>query len=165
MKEIWKKIPEHPTYEVSNKGKVRSLYYRKKLREIPRLISIRNDTNGYPQSSIEGKRMPVHSLVLLAFVSPRPKGYYGCHYDGNPTNNHIENLRWDTPKANYADSVRHETNPIGERNGKCKLKECEVIEIRRLHKLGVKNNMLSKMFKQCCKNISQIVLNKRWKHL
>jgi len=30
-----------------------------------------------------------------------------CHLDGDPENNHLENLRWDTPKANARDRDFH----------------------------------------------------------
>lgn len=49
----------------------------------------------------------VHLLVLEAFVGPRPEGLYGCHNDGDPDNNHVSNLRWDTPSSNMHDRVRH----------------------------------------------------------
>ncbi len=55
---------------------------------------------------------PVHALVLGAFVGPRPDGTVGCHSDGNPSNNHFANLRWDTRANNGLDTVRHGTHPM-----------------------------------------------------
>ena len=49
----------------------------------------------------------VHRLVLEAFVGPRPDGAIGCHWDDNPANNHIENLRWGTTSDNMHDRVRN----------------------------------------------------------
>ncbi len=49
----------------------------------------------------------VHILVLEAFVGPRPLGLEGCHDDGDPANNRLTNLRWDTPSSNAVDRVRH----------------------------------------------------------
>lgn len=49
----------------------------------------------------------VHVLVLQAFVGPRPPGQQGCHNDGNPKNNLLTNLRWDTPSGNYSDRKKH----------------------------------------------------------
>lgn len=49
----------------------------------------------------------IHSLVLEAFVGPRPDGMEGCHNDGDPANNHLANLRWDTRAANNQDTLRH----------------------------------------------------------
>jgi len=45
----------------------------------------------------------------------------GCHSDGNPSNNRLSNLRWDTRSANYDDARRHGTAAIGDRNAGTKL--------------------------------------------
>jgi hypothetical protein len=52
----------------------------------------------------------MHILVLEAFVGPRPAGMEGCHWDDDPTNNHLSNLRWDTRSANARDAVRNGRN-------------------------------------------------------
>lgn len=51
----------------------------------------------------------VHRLVLEAFVGPCPFGMEGCHGDGDPFNNKLDNLRWDTHQANMHDGIRHGT--------------------------------------------------------
>jgi len=51
----------------------------------------------------------VHRLVLEAFIGPAPKGTICCHNDGDPTNNRLENLRWDTHSSNTRDAIRHGT--------------------------------------------------------
>jgi hypothetical protein len=57
------------------------------------------------------KNPPVHVLVLEAFVGPRPDGTVAGHNDGNPSNNRVENLRWDSRANNGLDTVRHGTHP------------------------------------------------------
>lgn len=52
----------------------------------------------------------VHTLVLEAFVGPRPPGMFACHENDIPSDNRVENLRWDTPRANRLDSVRNGTH-------------------------------------------------------
>lgn len=52
----------------------------------------------------------VHRLVLEAFFGPCPDGMEGCHNNGNPSDNRLENLRWDTRSENIRDSVRHGTH-------------------------------------------------------
>lgn len=59
-------------------------------------------------------RRAVHQLVMEAFVGPKPPGMQCCHNDGNPGNNAIANLRWDTPRGNQLDRFRHGTNIRGE---------------------------------------------------
>lgn len=55
-------------------------------------------------------RLFIGPSVLTAFVGPCPEGMECCHWDGNPLNNHILNLRWDTHQGNMKDMVRHWTN-------------------------------------------------------
>lgn len=55
------------------------------------------------------KQRTVHRLVLEAFVGPAPEGTEGCHWDGDPKNNRLDNLRWDTRIANIQDAIRHGT--------------------------------------------------------
>jgi hypothetical protein len=46
-------------------------------------------------------------LVLEAFVGPCPDGLEACHWDDDPTNNRLSNLRWDTSIANKRDMARN----------------------------------------------------------
>lgn len=74
---------------------------------------------------------PVHTLLLLTFVGPRPSQYYdSCHNDGNAKNNFIDNLRWDTKQANANDRVKHGTQVRGELVYLAKLTEDQVREIK-----------------------------------
>ncbi len=52
-----------------------------------------------------------------------------CHNDGNVLNNHIDNLRWDTPSNNNRDKIKHGTRQCGEKAGTSKFKEWQVKEI------------------------------------
>lgn len=52
----------------------------------------------------------VHRTILEAFVGPCPEGMECCHADGDPSNNKLENLRWDTRISNIRDSMRHGTH-------------------------------------------------------
>lgn len=45
----------------------------------------------------------VHLYVLETFVGPRPEGMQACHGDGDPANNRLSNLRWDTCSNNNLD--------------------------------------------------------------
>lgn len=83
------------------------------------------------------KRVSVHSLVLMAFVGPRPMGMYGCHKDGDRSNNHISNLKWATPTENQADRVRHGRHQYHIQNGSVKYSLEDVREIKRLRKKGM----------------------------
>lgn len=114
-------------YEVSDHGQVRSvtrtLTYEGRWGPMARLFPGKVLTpntlwDGHLQVCLvlPGQRQKkttkkIHLLVLTAFVSPRPDGLLGCHEDGDPTNNHVDNLYWGTHSDNALDTVRHGNNP------------------------------------------------------
>ena len=52
-----------------------------------------------------GKGYGIHQLVMAAFVGPCPAGMEVCHNNGDPTDNRLENLRYDTRAANIRDCI------------------------------------------------------------
>lgn len=122
MSEQWREIPGwEGFYAVSDQGRVKSL-----ARSVPgrpgvfinKRERILKPTPKFDKYLVVGlcrnntkATLLVHHLVLLAFVGPRPEGAESCHYDGNRTNNYLENLRWDTRSSNTFDKVRHGTHP------------------------------------------------------
>lgn len=107
-------------YEVSDHGRVRGVDRTitrgdgMRVRVKGCIFRTRPSAKGYEQVSLQRNGQPtvhvVHRLVLEAFVGPRPVGMQGCHNDGNPANNRLGNLRWDTPSGNSLDLVRHGTH-------------------------------------------------------
>ena len=71
-----------------------------------------------------------------------------CHNDGDPANNHLENLRWDTYQSNEADKLRHGTRRLGSATGGSKLREEEVLEIRRRKGEGEPMRLLAAEFER-----------------
>jgi hypothetical protein len=74
------------------------------------------------------KYLLVHRAVLTAFVGECPEGHEGAHNDGNPENNRLLNLRWDTHSGNQKDMARHGRQYTG---GASKLSQDQAQEIRR----------------------------------
>jgi len=123
MTESWRPVVGwEDLFEVSDHGRVRALprtivHRRKdgKDQVVKRGYLIhrgRLNTGGRRQVTLQRngesrKALQVHRLVLEAFVGPCPPGMECCHNDGDPTNNVVTNLRWDTPSANARDRVRH----------------------------------------------------------
>jgi hypothetical protein len=107
--ERWLPIPGFEgLYVVSDLGRVASL--RRRLVMTPGEVAY-----GYAMGinlTKNGRTVThnVHKLVMLAFVGPRPKGMQICHNDGDPKNNALSNLRYDTPQGNAEDSKRHGTS-------------------------------------------------------
>ena len=103
--ENWKDIPGYEgRYQVSDQGRVRtfSCGANGKLR-----VLSRHRTGHLYVTLGRGVNTTVHTLVLTAFVGSRPAGLECCHNDGDPSNNCVANLRWDTHKENARDIFRH----------------------------------------------------------
>lgn len=108
----------------------------------------------------------VHRLVLEAFVGSCPEGHEGCHNDGNPANNSLLNLRWDTRQANCADTARHGNRLIGERNHLAKLTADSVRAIRARHAAGgCSLKTLAAEYGTTKQAIAQVVARHTWKHV
>ena len=119
-RERWLPVVGHEgSYEVSDLGRVRSLdrtrVYTSKWgtpmrRFFPGRILFASSTAKTGYSIVHfgnGQSGLVHRLVLTAFVGPPPEGTECCHNDGNPQNNRLENLRWDTHQSNLLDQAVH----------------------------------------------------------
>lgn len=107
----------------------------------------------------------VHRLVLEAFIGPCPEKMECCHYDGNPRNNRLDNLRWDTKKNNCADAIRHGRTTRGDRNARAKLTRDDVIEIRQRYANGETQGAIAKSKLVSQATIWRIVRHKCWSHV
>ncbi len=111
--------------------------------------------------------MKVHRFVAMIFLSDKSdQGLEVLHYDGNPLNNSLENLRWGTRKENCADAIRHGTlgEARGERHGMSKLTEDDVMQIRDLRALGLTQREIGYLFGVNQSQINRILRGKRWQH-
>lgn len=109
---MMKTIPDFPNYEISKNGIIRN-------KHTGRILKRGVHQDGYPQVALQKHKKQytrlIHRLVLETFIGPRPKGMKACHNNGNPIDNRLENLRWDTRRNNTLDSLRHGTHPCGEK--------------------------------------------------
>lgn len=159
-------------YEVSSFGQVRSWKARSQRgwlnrAEAPRLLKAPKNGNGYPQVKVitggMARTVGVHVLVAEAFIGPRPSGdMHVCHGDGNPVNNHASNLRYDTRQENVADMIRHGTIALGEVNGKSKLTEPQVREIKTLLREGGTRRGIAGKFGVTHSAINSIASGESW---
>lgn len=171
-------LREYPGYGVSADGRVWSCRFSggrytgerigNEWRELKSVL-----VNGYLQvafqRSIGRQKKSVHRLVLEAFVGPCPPGMLACHFDDVRTNNHLHNLRWDTPKNNIRDAARNGRQPedwaLGSRSSAAKLHETDIPEIRRLLQQGLSQECVGKMFGLTQSGISLIARGRNWKHV
>lgn len=120
-------------YEVSNHGRVRSLIANGSFRSKPRILRGSITKKGYVSVSLtrDGKEYGrfVHVLVMEAFRGPKPLGHEVCHWDNNPANNRLSNLRYGTSLDNYEDRERHGTRIRGEKGPGAKITEAQAREI------------------------------------
>lgn len=162
MSELVVPICGYPDYTVSESGVVARL--GRPLRPC------RLKRGGYLAVSLwrrnRGKTWPVHKLVALAFLEPRPTPWHQlAHDDGDETNPHWRNLRWDWREGNEADKVRHGTSNQGERNGAARLSANDVQEIRRRYLAGEKQSQIAAIYGVSSSRISTICTGKGWKHV
>lgn len=109
----------------------------------------------------------VHQLILETFVGPNPGNLECCHLDGNPKNNYLNNLRWDTHSNNMFDSIKHKTH-VDNRGSKCvtsKLVESDVSEILQLLNQGRLLKEIAELFDVGESTISLIKRHKTWTHV
>jgi hypothetical protein len=130
--ENWKQVPGHANYRVSDLGNVWSLHWDRPLKTTKR------KHGGHLVVTLDGRQYAVHRLVLLAFVGPPPNGMEVCHEDGDPENNRLSNLRYDTHFANVQDRRKHGTHPRGvDLKVSSRFTEDDIRTIRRLRKEGM----------------------------
>jgi hypothetical protein len=116
-KEVWAPVVGYEgIYEVSSFGRVRSLDRvdsRGHARR-GRIIRQASTKSGHLSLGLhrdgEARTALVHRVVARAFLGEPPEGTECCHADGDPENNNVENLRWDSRSANLRDAVKHGTH-------------------------------------------------------
>lgn len=175
--EIWKPIPDFPGYEASNLGRIRSL---------PRTVFSRGNPDGalrkksshtvqragrilkpsrirYERVSIGGKLRSVHALVLQAFVGPCPDGHIVCHGPGGSLDNRLSNLYYGTVNRNNGiDRIRDGTMPRGEKAGRAKLKNDDVVDIKQRLRDGQSRASISRLYGVNPETISHIAVGRTW---
>lgn len=117
--EVWKDVVGYEgLYQVSNLGRVKSLWFGKE-----RILKLGRNIFGYLTVGLhkneQQKTCKVHRLVAQAFI-PNPNVLPEVnHKDENKTNNSIENLEWCDTKYNSNYGTRNQRISEKCTNGKC----------------------------------------------
>ena len=162
MKEKWLPIKGYKGYyEVSNKGRVRSLDRTiinsrgKKYKLKGKILKPSDDDRGYLRVCLTKKNKPknkkIHKLVAQHFVkNPYPKKYIVInHKDGDKYNNYADNLIWCTYKMNSIHAVVNGLLVFT-------LTVEDVIEIKKLIDEGLSNKSIAKKYKVTVSTINRI---------
>ena len=119
---VYKPVPGHSRYEVSDCGAVRRTADGKQI--------VPTDFGKYGKKSVgvelvgdDGKTTlrSVANWMLRAHVGPPPDGCGTRHLNGDYRDNRLANLAWGTHSENMQDSIRHGTF-AGGRNAKARAK-------------------------------------------
>lgn len=117
--EVWKPVPDYEGfYEVSNTGKVRSVYRYKKV--LKPMIS----NTGYERVDLfknkNRKQLSVHRLVAMAFIDNPENKPFVNHKDESKTNNCVDNLEWVTHVENcqYGTAIKRRVEHCDYKNRK-----------------------------------------------
>ena len=163
--EIWRPAPGFEgRYEVSIFGRVRGIGARGQGIRKPYITA-----DGYHQYCLyagdyKTKNVLVHALVAGAFIGPCPPGLICCHNNGDAGQNHLGNLRYDTPKSNSEDMVRHGGSLPGSLNSQAKLTEDDVERILRMK--GVSSyRTIASHFGVSFSAIQRIMSGDGWRHV
>ncbi len=160
----FRSVPGFPGYRVGEDGSVWSEKHGSW-----RLLGMEPGSRGYLKTTLcnggKPKTFSVHTLVLMAFVGPKPKGMQACHNDGNPINCRWDNLRWDTPSNNHADKKRHGTWLQGDSCPASVLTEASVKVIKSRLRNGETCTRIGADFgvKRC--TVSAIKNGRNWRHV
>jgi len=162
--EVWNTVLADPGYSVSTYGRVRN------SRTLHLLKPWFAGKYLYVGLNRSGIKTGIHRLVAFAFLGPAPSPLHEvAHNDGNPKNNYISNLRWATHKENMVDKSKHGTNYFhgwhGEKHPRAKLRDAQVIDIRRSASEGVFRKTLADTHKVSHATIDQIIQGRSWTHL
>jgi hypothetical protein len=162
MDEIWITIKDFENYQVSNLGRIRSLYKNIVLK--PQLSK-----NDYLHVILYKNKFKytktIHVIVAKTFI-PNPLNLPEVnHIDGNKNNCAVTNLEWSTKSDNAKHAYRIGLKTAkGENNGQARLTNSEVIEIREL-KGKLTQREIAQIYNVTRQLISCIHLNKNWKNI
>lgn len=167
--EKWKIAPDFPDYEVSNQGRVRRFTNGSHIKAGAILKQTLGCIGYFKISLYRDKKqnsINVHRLICLAFHGAAPtKNSQVAHFDGNPKNNHANNLRWTDAAGNAQDRIRHGRQDRGTKINTNKLNVSQVKAIRSRAKSGIPQRTIAAEFGITQATVWAIKHRKIWVHV
>jgi hypothetical protein len=152
-------------YEINENGEIFSnflgFFKKRKL-----TLGIRGYYQIILHKGKHSKKRPLHRLLYETFVEKIPRGKQINHIDGNKVNNSLENLEVVTPSENalHAFRIGLHQHTIGEKHGQSKLKDRDILKIRRLSN-NYTQQQIAEIFNVNQATISYIINKKTWSHV
>ena len=168
-------IPCFPGYLADRKGNVYSQWRRTQRNSASivlgyyHLLKPGQQAGGYLHVSLlreDGKRVNVriHRAVLLAFRGPPSDGQEASHLDGNPENNALANLIWETRQKNHQRKFKHGTaQGFGAMHHRAVLTQAQANEMRRLRQVSrMTHEAIARRFRVSRTTVSRVLNNQRY---
>lgn len=125
------------------------------------------DRAGYGSIGLNGKVISAHRASWIIHNGPIPNGGWVLHKCDNPSCVRPSHLFIGNHKSNMKDKVSksRQHHPSGSKNGRTKLADMDVIQIRIDHSNGKSTTEIAKEKGIHRHSAWMIVTNKSWKHI
>ena len=122
---------------------------------------------GYGQIKLPGQRRQIyaHRLSYLIHKGEDPGKKQICHTCDNPKCVNPDHLFIGTSQDNHDDMKEKKRHTYGERSATVKLTENQVIQIKGMIALGIRQTKIAEMFKVSQIEVSRIKTGQRWSHI
>lgn len=145
-------IPGYPGYLATDEGHI----YSKRTGQLKQVKASMH--KGYLHVNVKhgvGRstkvKRPVHQLVLLAHVGPRPSDHHDSrHLNGDGLDNRSINLAWGTRAENVADAIKHGTAVClrrGLNHPRCRISDADIQDIRAACAAGEAYNSIGRRYR------------------
>lgn len=177
--EEWRDIKGYEGYyQVSNMGRVKSLERKIKRSRCgdatikSKILKLWDTKDYYPYAHLcvcnKRKLIKIHRVIAETFI-PNPENK-PCinHINGKKNDNRVENLEWCTYSENNFHAFRMglNNNAKGEMSVNSKLKDDDIIEIKRLYFIEKKSLLeVSLKYGVCKGTIDEIIRCRNWKQI
>ena len=123
-------------------------------------------SQGYGRFKSRGIDLKAHRISYSIYKGEIQNGLLVCHYCDNPPCVNPDHLFLGTNKQNTQDMLRKGRHSFtGSMNPKAKLKDQDIIEIRRMILEGIFQKEIGRKFNVSQATISDIKLRSIWKHV
>ena len=118
-------------------------------------------SDGYGELKVDGKRHPAHRWIY-EYTYGNIGSLNVCHHCDNPLCVRPDHLFAGTQKDNIRDCIKKGRFARGEKNGQARLKDSQILEIRKLKAQGIKSPTIAKLFNIHEGHARKIMSGQKW---